>query len=726
MANPFVSNYNAVNGEALPRNQNYLTQNYRASNNPGWDSVLSFLQGQYQPDLSGNPGVLKRLYEYALEDASDASEFFVGGLANYADQANFNQEHSGVDTAIAGLEAMPLGSAYAGGVKKLIKNNPHAEQALLKAFGPRMQAAPGGQKLLSGPDIQHVKNSILREEKWGDLAKAHLSAGTKRNQKTGRYVGAGPGITSPQKKTAVVNKYMDRVNASLDADIPPGYFYAQGRDALEGVTDDTAAHMQLAEVLGPTSTQVGPKENLNYALRATDQTSMGTPVNVGLYPNSLRRSVQSGIHGEDPWTGYKVERYSKLLGPDNPHANPLANMPPNDQWEGLGTGLGGQKVPSGPTQVAFSDHIREQAMNRLNKKRAAEGKQLLNREEMQELHWAAIRAEIDGRPLVLNPGDTVQGSIPGQTFQHSWEAAPGVNSSHYPNMDVQEYSDAVKGVLVDEGGKDNLVRAMGGKYQSPVVDGPGVYKGDVAPGYQSRSLISQTKAHGLDPASEKRIDSTEAVRQYMLGQDGRAGHTLMEADKAAQVNAYSMDMGRPLDNNQAAQIDQLLTEKLGLDAGGNPNHAVVFSDNGYRVLNVGDIDNKSFDKVMNDIAPAINEITPGQGRSMRSEGIYGEYDWAGGNATTDMLNVVDDPMFPGAARLADSPETRQIAGDMTKLYGKLKESGMMPNEQLVNVLKTWSSEGLSGVRALVQKGLAPAFVLGVLSGQVEQQDGLAN
>ena len=168
--------------------------------------------------------------------------------------------------------------------------------------------------------------------------------------------------------------------------------------------------------------QVGPKENLNYAIRAMDQSAMGTPVSVGLYPNSLRRSVQNAIGGDDPWKGYKVERYTNLLGPADPHANPLSMMPPNDQWEGLGTGLAKGQVPSGAPQVAFSDEVREQAMRMMNKERVAKGLPKLSREEMQELHWAAIRAETDGRALQLNPADTMQGSMPGQVFQHSWEA----------------------------------------------------------------------------------------------------------------------------------------------------------------------------------------------------------------------------------------------------------------------------------------------------------------
>ncbi|MCP4126925.1 MAG: hypothetical protein GY753_07675 [Gammaproteobacteria bacterium] len=660
------------------------------------------------------PAWLKSTADYM--NANPGRQLFTGGVANVLDKMYWDEKPSYFDNAMAGLD-LPMGA----GVKAAIPVVAGAA-GLVGLMG--RQVAPDALKWgrqagavgTPNPDAVRIANDLIRDQNWSKLHDAGPNAGVKRSPSTGRYVGAGPGVTSPQKKTALVNKYIDRTQASIDAGIPPGYFYEQGRNAIADVTPTVESHRRFADVIGPTSTQVGPKENLNYAIRAMDQTAMGNQVSVGMYPNNLRGPVEGAISGDAPWKGYKVERYSNLLGPADSQMDQLHMMPPNDQWEGFATGLARGQVPSGAPQVAFSDHVREQAMTRMNAKRVGEGLPPLTRAEMQELHWAAIRAQTDGRPLQLNPGDTIQGSMPGQVFQHSWEAAPGPSSGHNLNgMDIQAYTDEMFDVLVDSQGKDKLISAMGGELQLPMVRGQGVYKGDVAPGVQSRSLASHTLTHGLDPSSAKRVDSTEAVRQFALAQDGRAGHIVQPAKKKKDVNVFDYKTGGPPTADQTIALEKIVNKGLGVDAGGNPNAAIVFTGDGYRVLNFGDLDNAAFSKNLASIKDELDSVT-GQSTAAggKSLSIYDEYDWSGGNATRGLLDVLDDPMHPGAAKLADSPETRQLMGEFGDVYEKLRGAGMEPNERLVNVLNTWKTKGLAGVRSLVDRGLAPALVLPVL------------
>jgi hypothetical protein len=56
-------------------------------------------------------------------------------------------------------------------------------------------------------------------------------------------------------------------------------------------------------------------------------------------------------------------------------------------------------------------------------------------------------------------------------------------------------------------------------------------------------------------------------------------------------------------------------------------------------------------------------------------------------------------------------------GDLHGLYQGLERAGkLQPNQKLMNVLSAWKSGGIDAVRVLVQKGLAPAVVLGILPG----------
>ena len=165
------------------------------------------------------------------------------------------------------------------------------------------------------------------------------------------------------------------------------------------------------------------------------------------------------------------------------------------------------------------------------------------------------------------------------------------------------------------------------------------------------------------------------------------------------------------------EIQKKLDAGVGLSPAGDPNTGLVFTDDGYRVLNVGDIDNKEFVSRLKSV-----DLPPGQ--KMRRHGIYSDLDWAGGNATRDMLKAVDNPLFPGAARHADSPETRKIMGELSNHYSKLQSEGKLkPNQKLVDVLNTWKSSGLTGVREMVRLGLAPAVVLGAFGSLPDAQRG---
>lgn len=563
----------------------------------------------------------------------------------------------------------------------------------------REQVADRSSLALPNPSRRSTDEAITRENEWQRLEKSTKNAGVKRN-KDGSYVGGPKNIKTPQARTAVVNKYDERTQRALDAGIPPGYFYEEGRGALSRATDNPAEHEMVSQLYGPTSTQVGPYDNTNYVLRALDQDAVGVPSSVTMYPNSQRRKVDSIVNGENPWQGYKTSRYGYQLGPRDPHVNPMQQMPPNDQWENLGVG-GKQVPPSGPAQTAWADDIRRRVADRVNKRRVADGLPPLTLEEVQELHWAAIRAESDGRPLQLNPKDTVQDSLPSFQVQHAWEAEPGGTSGIERLTGKDEYSDEVFGLLSDEQGKDKLIRSMGGRMQSPVVRGTGVWEGELNPGFQSRSYGSWTQSRGMDESSAARIDSTEAVRQYALGQEGRAYSLMDPSAPASKRNMAKVDTGSPPSKEETAKLQEMLG-----DAG-----IIAPTENGYQIVSIGP-EGKEF-------TAAVEKIADNAQFGINL-GDYNEMDWAGGNATQGLLDTLDAAP-PGMARKADSPETRAIMGDISSLYKRLEGEGKLKaNQSLTRALDAWSSGGLDAVRALVQQGLAPVALVALLASRGQQ------
>jgi hypothetical protein len=206
------------------------------------------------------------------------------------------------------------------------------------------------------------------------------------------------------------------------------------------------------------------------------------------------------------------------------------------------------------------------------------------------------------------------------------------------------------------------------------------------------------------------------------------------------VDTFNVITGGVPTQEQSKAIAKLIEDKFGNASWGDPNAGFTFTDEGYRILSVGEVDNKAFHDGVRELQPQLNKIMGGQSEFQGGGrlGGYNAFDWEGGNATRDLLKVIDGPMdtppllgttagknsqpptrqFPGSATLADSPETRAIMGDLADTYAKLESQGKLkPDQKLQLALKTWREKGLAGLRELVRKGLAPAAVLAVLSGQ---------
>ena len=59
-----------------------------------------------------------------------------------------------------------------------------------------------------------------------------------------------------------------------------------------------------------------------------------------------------------------------------------------------------------------------------------------------------------------------------------------------------------------------------------------------------------------------------------------------------------------------------------------------------------------------------------------------------------------------------------------QLYPSSSTSGkLQPSQKFMNVLSAWKSGGIDAVRGLVQRGLAPAAILGVFSGMQAASQG---
>lgn len=594
------------------------------------------------------------------------------------------------------LSAMPLLGAVARSA-----DGYSTRFATKKAFNDWAKNTPNDD-----PSKRQIMYEVLEEQR------AKINAGIL--ERDGRPFGSPKG-TTPEKREQLVQQYADRIERAEEA-FPPGYFYEEGRQSIRQAVPDPSDQRVVAHQVDLTSSQVGPADNVNYLVRGRDQRAMGQEVNTTLYPNKVRDDFNQVSEGVDIWTGYKRDRYGNLLTPEEARAAGLpesALMPPNDRWEFRGAGWPPGQVPTDPSNVAYVDKLREDALAIVNARRAEAGKPPLNLEQAQEMHWAVIRAESEGRPLVMNRGnDQIGGAMDRVEYSHTYEATPGLTAGQTVSPEGQQ---GLLGVF-DQGGRDPLVASMGGDLQRPVVPARGYYEGQYNPGQTSRSLVSRTDSKGIDPSSQARVEATEAVRGLALGQDAVAGNVFTPISTAKNAKFNGVNIAGKVD-------DATLRNAVETAKSINPDMVVVNSPNGIRAWIPGD-NSKAAQKQVQDF---VNDVEmSGRVTYGKVESNYDQLTWANTDgdprqmplfsATEDVLNKIDDlgSGSPGLLGRADSPETRQVMGQIADKYDELKAAGLaMPNEKLVAVLKVWAKDGIEGVREMVKKGLAPAAVLAV-------------
>jgi hypothetical protein len=526
------------------------------------------------------------------------------------------------------------------------------------------------------------------------VERAHLDRLKRR--KNGLFVGAPPGIDTPEKVIKQADEYAARVKESIDAGIKPGYFYGEGADAITRVTDSPVDEANFAMINAITSSEAPVKTNVGWAIQGVEQDAVGLPVRTGKYPTEASEKISMVMAGDNPHVGQKRHLYGTALIPGE--TGKMENLAPNDRWEIRSFGY--PKDSAGEAQHRYMHEVRELARQKL----AAEGIELTPT-QAQELNWINWRNREMGLPLDPDHLETVQDAIPGYTFQHSWETAPGKNVPEhlagYGDLNDAErvaLHNEMRATIIDEAEKDRLVRAMGGRLQEPAIDGPGVYEGVVSPGTQSRSLIYQTQAGGLSEPSRARVEATEATRGLLLGQDAYAGHSVLPEKVKKRQDLFSVDVGRTITPEEAQRLEGLL-----------PGTGVVPTERGVNLMDFAE-GGADFTRAAEDAVRSLGvDLETAVGRF---ESIYGDLPWQEGKATEAVLDTYR--RAPGLEKHANSPEMRRLMGDMADTYRRLKSTrGLAANEKLLSVLDTWAAEGLKGVRRLVDSGAAPAFVLGL-------------
>jgi hypothetical protein len=162
------------------------------SNKPSMDGFLNFMSGGFTPDIQeGNR--LSNIGQYAAEDLSQLSGLALGGVANFANNANLNRNNSVMDTALAGAELIPSG-ALAGQAARLAGKG--ASRFFSEALDQSLRSPMSNQAGMIGvkPDLMDnagMKLSQTEKQDWLNQVQAQhptqYDSGVKKARKKGKH-----------------------------------------------------------------------------------------------------------------------------------------------------------------------------------------------------------------------------------------------------------------------------------------------------------------------------------------------------------------------------------------------------------------------------------------------------------------------------------------------------------------------------------------------------------
>lgn len=400
--------------------------------------------------------------------------------------------------------------------------------------GPRRRGAISG--------LQKTEEELLREA---------METPRKLNR-AGDFVGAPPGINTPEGEQALVDDLIGRLTGYRGTG---ELFYDEAQGTIGNWTDRPDMARRFVSSSGHTSNMMSPLPNTNYAVKGMNQYAVGDDVNTGMFSTmqspKVRESFDTDTLSADPKTG----PYSYALLP--PDMRP-ADFPQHVRLRGEGRSLRGGAVhdswdkiafryPTGPDgkmpaasdpEHLFMDRIYNKVASivaRNPELRARYGTGQQARERIQAALWDIERTaagKFDVLPfsdiLDETSGFTQMAAVPGPST--------GIDQSFLDMpLDIKrQYTDDIFSAFSTPDGANVPARALG--LSPPMREGFGPWQGMLEPNRTIDFAVATNdagRAKVIDPSSAKAAETMRNWNQFALGQEG-SGFTTPRTDGAAK------------------------------------------------------------------------------------------------------------------------------------------------------------------------------------------------
>ena len=345
-------------------------------------------------------------------------------------------------------------------------------------------------------------------------------------------------------------------------------------------------------------------------------------------------------------------------------------------------------------------------------------------EKVQAAIWVSEKSKAENIPVSEAAQDFAD-NLNRLTANINVEAEPARGLMHLtgtatdPEL-AQALSEGQRRILSNSADQD-IVALSTGALTRETVPGYGYYKGESAPADVLRVLAgTETGTQTIDPASRQLVEGIAATQGLLRAQESVGYNFVREGGKLTERNAGIVDLGNPPTQKQMLDIGSRLDSEFGgavipTNTGNGVNYLVVDDLSGWASANNINANNpadlaKAWQKRLSEISNETLGVKPKWG--INSGDLVGSFEAYKPSAYLPYIeNMNETPRG-----LLDT-RVRTDAANLEKFDEALMKD--FPNAgQRSDIVRTTrqalSEGGFAKVRELVDAGLLPALVLGLV------------
>jgi len=536
---------------------------------------------------------------------------------------------------------------------------------------------------------------------------------------TGKYRGAPDAIASEQALGGLRRKLRNSLSrGTIGRD-----WYEQSSESAEFLTGGRQGYKDLyTGTIAVTSQGASVPANQVFGVRGYNQAITGDQINTGRFPTAAAANIERLKSGQPTELGPKTGPFYEAL---NVKPGESATRPTNDIWMGRAFGYknpDGTEFSRGLTEAQhrFMDKEIDNLVDWANENQIG-GQTNWTPEKVQASVWTTTKSEAENIDVSKAARDFSDELDPlTANINVESEAAKGLDhlaGTQTNPMLAQRLQEGQRGLLSNPAGQD-LVSLEAGALTRETVPGFGYYKGESAPADVMQILAAPGKgSNQIDPGSDRLVRGIAATQGLLRGQES-VGFNFIRTGGVTERNAAAVPLGRAPTQGEMVTIGTQLDEEFGgaiipVNARDGVRFLVVDDLSGWATRS--GIDPTDSKKVAQGWQKRVKELSQTEFDATPTFGVNS------GDLVGSFEAYQPSSYLPAIEQSGRAEELSRMAQNRAPALERLDESLIdefpeigTRNAILIQTRRALAEGGIPRVRQLVDQGILPAAVLGLV------------